>query len=204
MDDHNVLGPIEKAEMRGLVLAGAARADSIRRRRSRLAVSVTAVVVVAGIAVGAGFASGLLGRGSAAPVAPAPAPAPTASTSPSPSPALEGEPPSIDGIVAFTRPSTPEDALPALPDYATEEVSVETARYVGAYDDVGFWLVQSKRPGIVCIVMWPLDERTNWGTGCGGMTVTVKGVAEATLTPAGMAPEGWVQLDENLSIKPRP
>lgn len=198
MDDRNVLNPSEKAEMRGLVLAGAARADSIRRRRARIAVSVTAVVVVAGIAVGAGFASGLLGRGSAAPVAPAPAPATSTS------PPLEGEPPSIDGIVAFTRPSTPEDALPALPDYATEEVSVETARYVGAYDDVGFWLVQSKRSGIVCIVMWPLDERTNWGTGCGGMTVTVKGVAEATLTPAGMAPEGWVQLDENLSVKPRP
>ncbi|WP_396642189.1 hypothetical protein [Microbacterium sp.] len=196
MDNRTVLHPNEKTEMRGLVLAGAARADSIRRRRAQIAVSASAVVVVAGIAVGAGFASGVLGRGSVVPVAPAPATSIPSATSPG------VEPSSIEGIVAFERPATPEDVLPALPDYATEEVLVETARYVGEYEDVGFWLVQSDRPGSVCIVMWPLDARTNWSTGCGGMTVAVEGVAHATLAPAGMAPEGWVQLDENLSVKP--
>ena len=195
MDDRTVLGAEEKTEMRGLVLAGAARADSIRRRRARIAAVVPAVLVVVGIAVGAGFASGMLGRGSVVPAGPDPSP-----SMPVESPV--GEPPSIDGIVAFTLPATPEDALPALPEYATENVKPETARYVGQYNDVGFWLVQGEDRGIVCIVMWPLDERTNWSTGCGGLSTSVQGAAEATLAPAGMGPEGWVQLDENLSVKP--
>ena len=194
MDDRTVLGAEEKTEMRGLVLAGAARADSIRRRRARIAAVVPAVLVVVGIAVGAGFASGMLGRGNVVPAGPDPSP----SISPSP----EGETHSIRDIAAFDRPATSSDALPALPGYTTENLNVETARYVGKYEDVGFWVVQSKAAGSVCIVMSPLGERTDWLTGCGGMPVTVKGAAEATLAPAGMGPEGWVQLDENLSVKP--
>jgi hypothetical protein len=194
MDDRTVLGADEKSEMRELVLAGAARADSIRRRRARIAAAVPAVLVVVGIVVGAGFASGMLGRGSVVPADPGP------STSTSPSP--EGETHPFNGIAAFDRPATASDALPALPDYTTENLKVETARYVGEYEDVAYWVVQSMQPGSVCIVMSPLGKRTDWLTGCGGMPVTVEGAAEATLAPAGMAPEGWVQLDENLSVKP--
>ncbi len=102
MDDRTVLGSDEKSEMRGLVLAGAARADSIRRSRARLAVSVSAVVVVTGIAVGAVTAS-MYARSGDVVAIPAPAPADSATSG-------GGEPPS--GIAAFARAATDADQLP--------------------------------------------------------------------------------------------
>ncbi len=205
MDDRNVLGPIEKAEMRGLVLAGAARADSIRRRRSRIAASVSAVVVVAGIAVGAGFASGALGRGSVVPADPGP----STSTSEATPQAPDGTHPFGD-IAAFDRPATEADALPDLPDYMSDEIKVETARYVGNYDDVDFWIVQGERTNSVCIV-FVFPNREDWMSSCGGLSPSSfyvggsrPGVVEAQLGPAGYAPEGWIELDENLRVNPNP
>ena len=163
MDDRTVLGPDEKAEMRGLVLAGAARADSIRRRRARVAVSVSAVVVVAGIAVGAAFASGMLGRGSVA---------------------------KLDGGYDNLRP--------------------ETSRYVGTHDDIDYWIVRGVDEGSICMVI-DVRDRTDGYTGCGGITLwgywirtSAPGLLEAQIGPPGSAPEGWIELDENLSVNPNP
>ncbi|CDJ99884.1 hypothetical protein MIC448_1930006 [Microbacterium sp. C448] len=201
MDDRTVLGPDEKAEMRGLVLAGAARADSIRRRRARVAVSVSAVVVVAGIAVGAAFASGMLGRGSVAPAVPAPAP--------SGSMTEDAEP--FSDIAAYARPRTAQDELPAEKlDGGYDNLRPETSRYVGTHDDIDYWIVRGVDEGSICMVI-DVRDRTDGYTGCGGITLwgywirtSAPGLLEAQIGPPGSAPEGWIELDENLSVNPNP
>lgn len=203
MDDRNILDSGEKAEMRGLVLAGAARADSIRRHRSRIAASVSAVVVVAGIAVGAGFASGMLGRGSVAPAVPAPASSASAQTPDGASP--------YDGVVAFERARTAQDELPMhTPEDAFQNVKPETSRYIGTRDNVAYWIAQGTESGSICVVVSAVD-RTDWFSGCGGIApwgywvkTGAPGLAEAQLGPAGAAPDGWIELDENLSVNPNP
>jgi hypothetical protein len=200
MDERTVLGADEKSEMRGLVLAGAARAESIRRRRARIATVVPAVLVVAGIVVGAGIASGMLGRGSVVPAAP------ERSNSMSASPSPEGETHPFNGIAAFDRPATATDALPDLPDYAKESLLAETARYIGEYDQVRYWIARGAEPGAICVTAWPTERADSWSTACGGVVLTTAkpGLFAARLGPTGSSPEGWIQLDENLSVNPNP
>ncbi|WP_458041168.1 MULTISPECIES: hypothetical protein [Bacteria] len=197
MDDRTVLGSDEKSEMRGLVLAGAARADSIRRSRARLAVSVSAVVVVTGIAVGAVTAS-MYARSGDVVAIPAPAPADSATSG-------GGEPPS--GIAAFARAATDADELPeGMSGDMRQSLRAETSRYVGEYEKVAYWVAEGQDPASICIVTWAIEREDRRGVACGGgeLTSTQPGFSEAHLGPAGTAPEGWISLDENLSVNPNP
>jgi hypothetical protein len=144
--------------------------------------------------------SKMRGRGSVVPAVPAPdEPAPSISSA---------EPAPDDGhvfgdIAAFDSPATERDMLPELPGYAADELKQETARYVGRYEDVDYWVVQGERTGSVCVVVMPLST-SKWLTGCGGIGPGdtyigggTPGATEYRLGPQGLAPDGWIELDES-------
>jgi hypothetical protein len=109
--------------------------------------------------------------------------------------------------VAFERPPTEIDRLPdEMTDEAKQSVIPETSRYIGEHADIAYWVVQGEDPGSMCVVSWHLQRVDARGVACAGgeLTTTRPGLFEAHLGPAGTAPGGWIELDDNLSVNPNP
>lgn len=105
-----------------------------------------------------------------------------------------------DGYAVFDREQNADDRLPELPDYAVEDVEVDSARHVGDHDGVGLWLIRSvEEPGI-CLLAYA-DEKA-WVSGCGGVSgvgLTGTGVGSFWAVPDGQTSEdGDVQVSENI------
>ena len=81
-----------------------------------------------------------------------------------------------------------------------EDIDEDTARFVGSYDGVDFWLARAETPDTVCLVVYPDDP--NWVAACGGEGggLGVGGLSgDYLVLPDGSpTPEDATKLAENL------
>ncbi|WP_156784783.1 hypothetical protein [Microbacterium sp. BH-3-3-3] len=97
------------------------------------------------------------------------------------------------------RAPQPSDDTPAsLPDYASENMDLSTARYVGEHDGTKLWLGEGKDTSTVCLLAYPDDE--SWLIGCGSEgEVDGTEVGRFRFQPDGdPAPEGGTEISANV------
>jgi hypothetical protein len=111
-------------------------------------------------------------------------------------------------IAAFERQQSADDVPPAtLPDYAFDGAKRNTARLVGTYANVSYYLMQGDTTPI-CVLILPLKstENANWLVSCGGglpFHTELTHVASVRIDREGEPiPVGWHRVDQNLFVKP--
>lgn len=202
MDAFSPLTPTEKREIGDLVTAGAQRTSARERSVPRLIAIVAGLVLIGGIAGGV-IAAATLNTPTTG-LRPAATPSDEPPSIPPSSPPYE-----LSDIKAFARPSTPADALPAsLPAYALEDLLPETSRYVGMHGTVDYYVVQGRTESKFCLVVYDTQHADGWSAACGGGLPVSTGIPglgiDARLDAVGRTPQGWVALDENVSVNPAP
>jgi hypothetical protein len=117
------------------------------------------------------------------------------------------------GPAIFDREGSDADRLPnnvVMPDV---DIDPDSVRLAGSHDGVDYYLAKysSPQPG-VCVVINNADTSDDWVVGCGGDSdrigtgATNLGRATYLAWPHSTreVPEGWIQLNENLIIRPAP
>ncbi|WP_125133169.1 hypothetical protein [Microbacterium sp. 10M-3C3] len=175
--------------MTEVILAGAKQIRPSRGRRSKTILGGVSLVL-AGAFAGGAVSTAVANTLSPGVVAPTP---------------IKYE---LSEIRAFDRPLTSEDTLPpGLPSYAAEVLRPDTSRFVGEYDSVRYFVVQSTGAEPFCLLAYPTSSQDSWVISCSqGLPITGSkpGLFEATLAPTGDTPQGWIALDENVSVNPQP
>ena len=117
------------------------------------------------------------------------------------------------GPAIFDRPLSDADRLPnnvVIPP--EQEIDLNSLRLAGSHDGVDYYVAKhsSRQPGL-CLVIDHPDASDDWVVGCGGDTEVGAGstnLGKATYRAwplsAREVPDGWIQLNENLIIRPAP
>ena len=117
------------------------------------------------------------------------------------------------GPAIFDRPLSDADRLPndvVIPP--EQEIDPDSVRLAGSHDGVDYYVAKhSSRQPSLCLVINNADVSDDWVVGCGGDTEVGAGSTKlgkatyfASAPSAREVPEGWVQLNENLIIRPAP
>lgn len=106
-------------------------------------------------------------------------------------------------IDAFEREPQAADRLPAeLPDYAMEELKVDTSRFIGEHEEAAIYLVEgSQERAPVCVVVWGTPQA--WVVGCGGVPMSVGGlgIPDVQVSPVGESlGDKEIRLDANVIV----
>lgn len=112
--------------------------------------------------------------------------------------------PASPGLADLDQAPTVDHPLPAgLPPYATEDLDLESVRWVGEHDDADLWLASHRDEDSWCVIAYP--DADDWVVGCGGGVTRASGPDGTTysIVPDGMsAPNGSIAVSENLFVAP--
>lgn len=79
---------------------------------------------------------------------------------------------------------------------------VDTSRLIGTWSGVDVYLMRSNTADLYCSLLYLNDESWTWS--CSGLEAssTLQDIAEVRVHAAGARlEEGWVRLDENVSVR---
>jgi len=100
------------------------------------------------------------------------------------------------------RQAGPDDELPSVVVEGSDEITFDTARYVGEHDDTRLWLARAERPDTVCLIVYPNDRE--WVVGCGaeGGAIGVGGPSgDFVVTPDGApVPDDSLKVADNVFV----
>lgn len=121
--------------------------------------------------------------------------------------ALTGCSPAVPAPSALDRPAAPDDSLPSsmVESLKVEQdlvADVDTSRLIGTWSGVDVYLMRSNTADLYCSLLYLNDE--SWTSSCSGLEAssTLQDIAEVRVHAAGARlEEGWVQLDENVSVR---
>ena len=121
--------------------------------------------------------------------------------------ALTGCSPAVPAPSALDRPAAPDDSLPSsmVESLKVEQdlvADVDTSRLIGTWSGVDVYLMRSNTADLYCSLLYLNDE--SWMSSCSGLEAssTLQDIAEVRVHAAGARlEEGWVQLDENVSVR---
>ena len=121
--------------------------------------------------------------------------------------ALTGCSPAVPAPSALDRPAAPDDSLPSsmVESLKVEQdlvADVDTSRLIGTWSGVDVYLMRSNTADLYCSLLYLNDESWTWS--CSGLEAssTLQDIAEVRVHAAGARlEEGWVQLDENVSVR---
>ncbi|MGZ0710911.1 hypothetical protein ACWPKO_21550 (plasmid) [Coraliomargarita sp. W4R53] len=90
------------------------------------------------------------------------------------------------------------DELPALKDYAYDDVDESTSRFVADHEGTSVWLAQGLEDGTVCLIADAGPDA--WVVSCGGAPSRIGGVAGTfeVVSDGAPAPSGATQLSDNV------
>ena len=104
------------------------------------------------------------------------------------------------GYSDLDRAATTDDVFPSdAPGYASDNLDVDSVRYVGRHDGHSFYLAQTDPAPGVCVLIY--RDADAWMTGC-GVNITVEGLGMvATVVPDGaVVPEGGTLVGNNVVV----
>ena len=121
--------------------------------------------------------------------------------------ALTGCSPAVPAPSALDRPAAPDDSLPSsmVESLKVEQdlvADVDTSRLIGTWSGVDVYLMRSNTADLYCSLLYLNDESWTWS--CSGLEAssTLQDIAEVRVHAAGARlEEGWVRLDENVSVR---
>lgn len=121
--------------------------------------------------------------------------------------ALTGCSPAVPAPSALDRPAAPNDSLPSsmVESLKVEQdlvADVDTSRLIGTWSGVDVYLMRSNTADLYCSLLYLNDESWTWS--CSGLEAssTLQDIAEVRVHAAGARlEEGWVRLDENVSVR---
>jgi len=108
---------------------------------------------------------------------------------------------STTGYSDLDRAATPDDVLPgAVAEDGSDNLDLDSIRYVGRHDGRSFYLAQGEPQPGVCLAIY-LDAES-WVVGCGDVDVTVGGIGvTATVIRDGdVVPEGGTLVGHNVVV----
>ena len=106
-----------------------------------------------------------------------------------------------EGFSDLSSAPSAEDAIPSgLPDYAFDDLHIDSLRFVSVVDDTRLYLARG-REYPVCLLAYRTSS--DWQGGCGPNMTTMKSPGFEVMVVQGGMPnrEGWSKVGENLRIK---